>query len=171
VVKGAVLRGMGIGMDVAAKAMPCPRHYGICVSQIYADWSHSSEHTVTDHFHGRQVVPNQLAWLIRKGDVILPGGPIVSTFGVECRFTSSQLDLGEDMRIIFVASAADNPPSSLSTLQRGKAYLPYFTLRNQFLGTSRLMFKHGKFVDHRHDFFHYAFRLMLTLGSATTTRP
>jgi hypothetical protein len=125
---------MGIGMDVATRVKPCPRHYGICVSQIYADWMHNSEQAVTDSFHGKQVVPGQLIWLIRKGDVIFPNEPIVSTLSVECRFTSRHLDSGESLRIIFVTSTSENPPSNMSNLPRGTAYLPYFTLYNQYLG-------------------------------------
>jgi hypothetical protein len=137
-VKGAVLRGMGIGMDVAPQVRPCPRHYGISVSQIYADWRHNSERTVTDRFHGKQVAPEQLVWLVRKGDVILPDRPILSTFSVECRFTSKQRESGQNLRITFAASAIDNPPPSLFDLPRGTAYLPCFTLCNQFLDTSAL---------------------------------
>ena len=132
--KGAVLRGMGIGMDVAVKVKPCPRHYGICVSQMYAGWKHNSEKAVADRFHGRQVVPEQLMWLVRKGDVILSDEPIVSTLIVDCRFTSKHLESKGSMGIIFVTSTNENPPSDLSNLPRGTVYLPYFTLCNQFLG-------------------------------------
>lgn len=121
---------MGIGADEPAKVKSCPRHYGICASQIYADWKHDSRHAVEDRFHGRQVVPEQLIWLVRQGDVILPDEPIVSIFDVECRFAS----LEQSIRIIFVASAIEDPPSDLGNLPRGTAYLPYFTLCNQFLG-------------------------------------
>jgi hypothetical protein len=119
---------MGIGMDAAVSARPCPRHYGICASQMYADWRHSREEAVKDRFHGRQVVPDQLIWIIRKGDVILPGEPIASTISVECRFTSRHLDSGENMRVTFVTSTSENPPSNMSSLPRGTAYLPYFSL-------------------------------------------
>ena len=125
---------MGIGMDVTAQAKPCPRHYGICVSQIYTAWGHNSGQVVTDRFHGRQVVPDQLIWLVRKGDVILPDEPIVSTIDVGCRFASRHLDSSVTKRITFVASRIENPPSTLSNLPRGTAYLPYFTLCSQFLG-------------------------------------
>lgn len=114
---------MGIGMDVAPKVKPCPRHYGICVAQAYADWRHGSDRAVTDTFHGRQVVPDQLFWLIRKGDVILPDEAIVSTFAITCRFTKGALEAGDSVRVIFVATDMVTPPSSLSKLPTGTAYL------------------------------------------------
>lgn len=104
-----------MGMEVAAKVNSCPRHYGICVSQIYA------ELTDVDRSSRRQVVTKQLVWLVRRGDVILPGEPIKSKFDLECRFTSKHLKLGKSMRITFVASGIDNPPSSLAELPRSTA--------------------------------------------------
>lgn len=124
---------MGIGMDMVARATLCPRHYGVCVSQIYADWVHNNEQAVTDKFR-RQIVPQQLIWLIRKGDVILPDEPLVSTLSVECRFTSRDIDSNGDMRIIFVSSTANNPPSDISNLPRGMVFLLYSTPYSQFLG-------------------------------------
>lgn len=106
-----------MGMEVAAKVNSCPRHYGICVSQIYA------ELTDVDRSSRRQVVTEQLVWLVRRGDLILPDEPVVSRFDLECRFTSKHLDLGKSMRIIFVASAIDNPPSRLTELPKCTATL------------------------------------------------
>ncbi|KAH0537284.1 hypothetical protein FGG08_005909 [Glutinoglossum americanum] len=124
VVKGAVLRGMGIGMDVPVPVMSCPRHYGICISQVYADWMHNGETTVIDSFNRRQVVPKQLIWLVRRGDVILPGRPIVSTFSTDCKFTRRHLELGESVRMTVVATAIENPPSNLSDLPRDLNSIP-----------------------------------------------
>lgn len=63
----------------------------------------------------------QLVWLVRKGDLILPDEPIVSRFDLEGNFTSKHLISGKSMRIVFVASAIDNPPSTLAELPRGMA--------------------------------------------------
>ena len=114
---------MGIGMDVAPKLTTCPRHYGLCVSQKHADWKHDSDNTVTDKYHGRQIIPDQLVWLIRKGDVILPDKPIVSTFVITCKFTKEALKTGGTVRITFVATDEEPPPSNLSKLPRGTVYL------------------------------------------------
>lgn len=123
VVKGAILRGMGIGMAAAATVRPCPRHYGICVSQKYEAWRNSSDNTVRDSFNGETMVPDQLFWLIRKGDAILPDGPIVSNFSVRCKFTRQQYDRGSGVRITFVASSTHSPPTTLAKLPRGMASL------------------------------------------------
>lgn len=104
-----------MGMKVAAQVNSCPRHYGICVSQIYA------ELTDVERFSRRQIVTEQLVWLVRRGDLILPDECVLSRFDLECRFTSKHLNLGKSMRIIFVASTIDNPPSRLAKLPRGKA--------------------------------------------------
>lgn len=104
-----------MGMEVAAKVRPCPRHYGICVSQIY------DELTDVDRSSRRQVVTEQLVWLVRRGDLILPDEPIRSRLDLECRFTPKHLNLGKVMRILFVASAMDNPPSTVAELSKGKA--------------------------------------------------
>ncbi|KAI9777865.1 MAG: hypothetical protein M1839_008542 [Geoglossum umbratile] len=123
VVKGAVLKGMGIGADMPYRLRSCPRHYGVCVSQIYADWAHDSARVVIDEFHGRQVVRDQLIWLVQRGDVILPDKPVVSTFSIGYRFTPRHLELGESVRMVIVATALERPPSNLSDLPRGKEYL------------------------------------------------
>jgi hypothetical protein len=130
VVKGAVLRGVGIGMDVAPDVRSCPRHYAICVNELYAGWRHKEEQAVTDHVLGKQIVPQQLIWLIRKGDVILPDAPIVSSYVVENRFTSKQRDSRVSLRITFAASAIENPPSNLSDLRRGTARPFYIFLQS-----------------------------------------
>ena len=119
-VKGAVLAGMGIGMDMPPKVKQCPRHYGISVAEHY------SEQTVRDRFDGNQMVPLQLIWLVRKGDVILPSSPIESKFGIKCRFTAKLLDKKGVIRVSFVATVMDNPPSTLSDLPRGMAHLLSF---------------------------------------------
>jgi hypothetical protein len=123
VVKGAILRGMGIGMAAAATVRPCLRHYGICVSQKYEAWRNGTDNTVRDSFNGETMVPDQLFWLIRKGDAILPDGPIVSNFSVRCKFTRQQYDRGSSVRITFVASATQSPPTTLAKLPRGMASL------------------------------------------------
>lgn len=120
VVKGAILGGMGIGMQPAPKVNACPRSYGICISQLYAGWMHDPDQAVKNRFHAKQIVHQQLNWLVRKGDVILSDRPIQSNFGVETRFTFKHLNSRVKLRIIFAATAIDDPPCNLSNLPRGK---------------------------------------------------
>jgi len=117
VVKGAILRCVGIGMDALDKAETCPRHYGICTSQEYANWRDGNMRTIADGFDGRRMVPEQLIWLIHKGDIIIPGKLIDSTFDIQCKFTRRHRELGEIVQMIVAATAMERAPSNLSRLQ------------------------------------------------------
>lgn len=125
IVKGAVLRGMGVGMAAAPTIRSCPRHYGICVSHKYEEWKNLGEATVKDAFHGQRMVPDQLFWLIRQGDAILPFDPIITQFGVRCKFTKQQYDLGSSVRITFVASSILEPPSTMGSFSRAENEVIY----------------------------------------------
>ncbi|KAI9786203.1 MAG: hypothetical protein M1839_007613 [Geoglossum umbratile] len=129
VVKGAVLRGMGIGMDVPARLRSCPRHYGICLSQIYADWRHDGAEAVADWFHGRQVVPRQLIWLVQRGDVILPDGPIVSTYSIDWKFTPKHLESGQSVQMTVAATALEIAPTNMSSLPRDQNEVVHLDIR------------------------------------------
>jgi hypothetical protein len=128
VVKGAILGGMGIGMQAAPKVKACPRSYGICTSQLYAGWMHNPDQAVEDRFNLKQIVHRQFNWLVRKGDVILSDRPLQSNFDVETRFTSKHLNSRVNMRIIFAATAIDDPPCNLSDLPRGKSSFSLTTI-------------------------------------------
>jgi hypothetical protein len=116
VVRGAVFRCCGIGMDSPLPSKPCPRNYGLCVSETYAEYKHRSNETVKDEMHGRRVVPEQLIWIVRKGDLILPDQPLRRTFGLSCKFTSSQITSNERVRLTFVGTDIDDPPATLKSL-------------------------------------------------------
>jgi hypothetical protein len=118
IAKGAVLRGIGIGMTVAPKVKACPRHYGICVSHRYEEWRHDSEEAIMDDFHGGRTVRDQLFWPVKQGDLILPNKPIVATMGVLCKFTQRQVTHGSSIRVIFAATDILNAPSNLANLPR-----------------------------------------------------
>lgn len=119
IVKGAVLRGMGVGTAPAPTVRSCPRHYGICVSHKYEEWQNLGENTVKDSFHGQRMVPDHLSWLVRQGDAILPTEPIDERLGVRCKLTKQQYALGSNLRITFVASSNPEPPSTMANLSRG----------------------------------------------------
>jgi hypothetical protein len=119
IVKGAVLRGMGVGTAPAPHVRSCPRHYGICVSHKYEEWQNLGENTVRDSFHGQRMVPDHLSWLVRQGDAILPTEPIDERLGVRCKLTKQQYALGSSLRITFVASGNPDPPTTMANLSRG----------------------------------------------------
>ncbi|KAF4625147.1 hypothetical protein G7Y89_g13022 [Cudoniella acicularis] len=120
VVKGALLRGMGIGIEPPAKLRSCPRHYGVCVNQRYQDWRHTGENAVRDVLDGTMKVHDQLHWLIRQGDLILPEVPLTSTEDVHFQVTQQQYESGISVRLTFVATAAKDAPSSVSGLPPGR---------------------------------------------------
>ncbi|KAI9769806.1 MAG: hypothetical protein M1840_003800 [Geoglossum simile] len=133
VVKGALLRVIGIGTEALPKAGTCPRHYGICTSQEYAGWRDGNMRTITDGFDGRRMVPEQFIWLVQKGDIIIPNKPIETTFDIQCKFTNRHRELGESVQMGIAATALEKPPLNLSSLRTGteipstlSAYIPYF---------------------------------------------
>ncbi|KUJ12158.1 uncharacterized protein LY89DRAFT_688619 [Mollisia scopiformis] len=138
IVKGAVLRGMGVGMAPAPAVIPCPRHYGICVSHRYEEWNNIGERTVDDSFHGQRMVPDHLSWLVRQGDAILPFEPIQTRFGVRCKFTKQQYDLGSSVRITFVASSIMEPPSTMAGLSRAENEVIYLDVESTMIPKSFL---------------------------------
>jgi hypothetical protein len=126
VVKGAVLKGMGLGTEPCIKVTKSLRHYGFSLSESYAEYKHNNAKTVVDPFHGRKVATNQLEWVIKKGSVILPNEPIRQTLSMGCNFTRANLGAGASVRFVFVATAELSPPSSLENLPRSWYFLLKF---------------------------------------------
>lgn len=117
VVKGAVLRGLGIGMTAPSPVKKCPRHFGVVISESYASFKHTQEDMYYDTLDGSKKAKGQLKWLVTKGDLILPEKPTELTFKFARKFR------GEDpksFRLIFVASTESNPPSRLDEASHRK---------------------------------------------------
>jgi hypothetical protein len=105
----------------------CPRHYGICTSQEYVDWRDGNIETARDGFDGRRMVPDQFIWLVKKGDIIIPGKSIASTYDIQCKFARRHRESGEEVQMIVAATALEKPPSNLSNLPRSTEYLSVLT--------------------------------------------
>jgi hypothetical protein len=116
VVRGAVFRACGIGMASPDPSMMSPQHYGITVSEAFANHKHHPDDAIKDEYHGRKVVPNQLIWLVRRGDLLLPDEPLVRKFGITCKFSYQQVARKEKVRLTFVGTHLEDPPNSLSQL-------------------------------------------------------
>ena len=69
---------------------------------------------MVDPFHNRKMVPGQLIWLVRKGDLIRPGEPITKTFGLKCRMDDKQYTEGHTIRETFVSTDLDDPPDAVA---------------------------------------------------------
>lgn len=121
--KGAVLAGMGIGMSIPPPAIPCPRHYGICVSQRHARWRQNYAPRFIDVCTGEELATHQIVWLVRKGDVKLPGECIEVSTAVTFKFSPTDVKRGEDRHLLFVATSRNCPPSSMAELSEGKMSL------------------------------------------------
>jgi hypothetical protein len=116
----------GIGMSTPESSRLAPRHYGINVSEAFAGYKHNHSEAVIDEFHGRPVVQDQLIWLIRKGDLILPDEPLRRKFAISCKFSFQEVSMNKTVRMTFAASNMDEPPSSLSRLPKSKQNLVLF---------------------------------------------
>jgi len=120
VAEGAVLRGAGVGARAPEAAGECPRHYGIAASEPWSRWRHRERESLrADNVHGRRVAAGQITWLVRKGDVILPGKPIEVRQRVTCSFRNSAAGCGSVAKITFCATALNEAPSSLTRLPAG----------------------------------------------------
>jgi hypothetical protein len=107
-------------MAAPEPSRPSQRHYGICVSEIFADYKHGGGEAVKDDYHGRKVVPDQLIWLVRKGDLVPPDEPLMRKFGINCKFSYQQISSNERVRLMFVSTALDEAPSTLREMPKGK---------------------------------------------------
>ncbi|KAF2866044.1 hypothetical protein BDV95DRAFT_584773 [Massariosphaeria phaeospora] len=127
VVQGAVLTGAGTGATVPAPVQRIPRYYGVCMSEIYQDWKDGgADQLATDWYNGKQIVPDAITWLVRQGDVVLPGTNLERDFAVDCKFTSDMYKNGSSARITFVAARVDDwghgagPPTRLVQIDQKK---------------------------------------------------
>jgi len=117
VAQGSVLRGMGLGVGQPAPVGECPRHYGIAGSEVWSPSRHAGRDApFTDSVHGKRMVGDQIAWLVRKGDVILPGRPVEITQTVSCAFQGDHMGCGSTASVTFCATTMDEAPSSLRQL-------------------------------------------------------
>ncbi|KAH7078751.1 hypothetical protein BKA63DRAFT_591475 [Paraphoma chrysanthemicola] len=71
VVRGAVLYGMELAKRESVQEMiPCPRNYGVKTSASFSRRLHDTRDIYTDPMTNDVMVSEQLAWLIRKGDLM-----------------------------------------------------------------------------------------------------
>jgi hypothetical protein len=119
VVSGALLGGMGIGVEMPTKLRSCPRHYGICVHQQYRDWLHTGANPVRDTLDGQLKVHSQLLWLMKQGDLIPLGKPLISDYECQYQITQQQFEAGKTLHLTFVSTTAIDAPSALSELSNG----------------------------------------------------
>lgn len=120
VVRGAVYKAMGLGSDFATKVRICPRHYGICLSEPYQEWRHLQSNVTTNRFNNREVVQDQIVWLVKQGDVILSSFLTKKSINFQGYVTNADYRRGVSLRLAFVATAAPEAPSSMTELDMRK---------------------------------------------------
>lgn len=113
VVQGAVLRGIGLGADVAPRIEFCPRHYGVCINERYDQSTQSQRGSQTSRRSSR------IMWMVRQGDSIVPGIACKTSLTLHAYLTKSQYRAGSSVPISLVATNASEPSLSLSGLREG----------------------------------------------------
>jgi hypothetical protein len=113
---------MGVGSNLATRVEICPRHYGVCLDETYneSNLEHDREAAERSNLTDRDLVRGRIKWMVRKGDVILPDSPIISTVDFESHVSMAQYDRGVKVRVTFVATSLPDPPNNISELRRGK---------------------------------------------------
>lgn len=84
VVYGAVTKGIEQVFEGHARGTRIRRHYGVSTSQPFSSFRHSEEDAYSDPFDGEKKAGKQMSWLIRKGDLLLPGQSKTGTLDI-CR--------------------------------------------------------------------------------------
>lgn len=120
VVQGAVYKTMGVGSDVATKVGICPRHYGVCLSESYEEWRHLENAVHRDRLNDREIVRDQIVWLVKRGDVILPDSPIKKSINLQGHVTKTEHRRGMSIKVTFVATAAPEAPPNMAELKNGE---------------------------------------------------
>ena len=130
VAEGAILKVLGIGSEPTKKVHFCPRFYGVRLNQAYEEWKNYGMSTQQNRFTGREIVNDQIVWLVQKDDVIQPGSSIKKTIEFQGQMETVQHRRGINLRVSFVATAqlmvGKVVPSNMTELKQGKS--PALTL-------------------------------------------
>ena len=72
---------MGVGSHVATRVEICPRHYGICLDEIYRESNveHDPRNIQRSAVTQRPLLRGRIKWMVKRGDVILPDKPIITS--------------------------------------------------------------------------------------------
>lgn len=128
VAKGAVLTGMGLGAEALAEVVFCPRHYGFCADKKYDNLSGPAVVPTVRKYSAAPVAPDQVSWLVRQKDAILPGSPIVATFDVRFSYGTSMSSSNQKLQLRFVATELAVAPSDISQVPAGMKMLFFLFL-------------------------------------------
>jgi len=104
VVRGAVMKGAGIGADLPAISNICPRSYGVVADRYYMDYMDVNlEDVVGDGDQNGMMARSQIIWLVSIGDLLPAEEPLVRSYDVYCKTSSRRHG---NIVIPFIASAS-----------------------------------------------------------------
>lgn len=142
VVKGAIIKSLGLYTQKLPVVIRCPRHYGIKIRAQFSAYKHKPSDAEVD-VEGVSWACNQIRWFVQKGDAIFPGKAIVisydchwsmkaSDYPARRRSSGSQATESVFRDLVFVASAANDPPTRLDELVRGEPSFICASLHHAF---------------------------------------
>jgi hypothetical protein len=104
---------------MATKVNLCPRSYGVCLDELHRGW-HDQSQIGRSGVTGQSVLKGRIKWLVNRGDIIIPGQPIVSSIDFEAQVSTSQYLQGASVRVVFVATSLPDPPGDVSGLRESE---------------------------------------------------
>ncbi|KAK0740411.1 hypothetical protein B0T18DRAFT_440099 [Schizothecium vesticola] len=124
VAKGAIIKSLGLYTDKPPVVKICPRHYGIKVRSYSTAPKHEPPDVDVDT-KGVRWAPDQIRWFGRKGDIIFPNRPLITTHHCHWSMKASDfasakqsLNYGQPScpalrEVVFVATPLDAAPMRL----------------------------------------------------------
>lgn len=117
-VRGAVLYGVEFADRQNQGIMRlCPRSYGIMVNDCYSQGTHDGRDIYTDPFTNQTLAKEQMAWLIRKGDLLLDNETRVVEHKVQWNFQQGTTQV---WTVCLYEYLDDDTPHRYQTAQTGE---------------------------------------------------
>jgi len=139
VVKGAIVKSLGLYTEKPLLVKACPRRYGIKIRSHYAAYKNNPQEMEED-VEGKVWAKDQIRWFMHKGDVVFPDKPLAMTYDCHWSMKASDFPSAEARRnpglgqlsenvfrdVVFVASRQDIAPSRFDELDPGKLSISAF---------------------------------------------
>jgi len=153
VVRGAAIFGIEKSSNKAISSMSaCPRSYGISADIAFSEIVHDPEDRISDSLTKKDVVRDQLKWLIKKGDLILSDQMRAVSGTLKVDFKSTQLKRGS---IPIYAYDDDDLPDSLNHARNELGLSKIFSLEYDLTSVPLEYFRVTKGIG-RHPTIHTA---------------
>ncbi|KAK1754394.1 hypothetical protein QBC47DRAFT_383808 [Echria macrotheca] len=129
VVKGAIIKSLGLYTEKLPFVRACPRDYGIKIRSQYAAYKHNPDEVQVD-VEGMTWATDQIRWFIRNGDVIFPDKPLVMMYDCHWSMRASEFPGTQTKRspgapqpsdaairdVVFIASSESPAPTRFDAL-------------------------------------------------------